>query len=116
MSGRVPLARRALGAPVHALSQSASQTEGMLPVWALREGAELVPSAPAQGVLSMRLPLDLAGATGSKRRVGSGMERKEERQGWLGPSGMKEEETPFAGSQGVGRLSRSLDEATGTPV
>lgn len=116
MSRRVPLARGALEAPVHALSQSASQTDGVLPVWVLWEGAELAPSAPAQGVLSIRLRLDLAGATGSKRRMGSGVERKEERQGWLGPSGMKEEETPLTGSQGVGRLSRSLDEATGTPV
>lgn len=48
--------------------------------------------------------------------MGSGMERKEERWGWLGPLGMKEEETLLTVSQGGGRLSRSLDEATGTPV
>lgn len=98
MSGCVPLVSGALGAPVHVLSQSASQTDGVLPVWALWEGAELAPSAPAQGVPSMCLRLILAGATGSKRRMGSGVERKEERQGWLGPSGMKVEETPFTGS------------------
>ena len=46
MSRRVHLARRALGAPVHALSQSALQTDGVLPAQALQEGAELAPSAP----------------------------------------------------------------------
>ena len=60
--------------------------------------------------------LGLARATGSKGRMGSGMERKEERWGWLGPLGMKEEETLLTVSPGGGRLSRSLDEATGTPV
>ena len=64
----------------------------------------------------MCLWLGLARATGRKGRMGSGVERKEERWDWLGPLGMKEEETPLTVSQGGSKLSRSLDEATGTPV
>lgn len=51
----------------------------------------------------MCLRLGLARATGSKGRMGSGVERKEERWDWLGPLGMKEEETPLTVSQGGGK-------------
>ena len=62
-----------------------------------------LPPAPHRGVLNMCLRLGLARATGSKGRMGSGVERKEERWDWLGPLGMKEEETPLTVSQGGGK-------------